>query len=70
MATPGIPHIESHSEFKYVFWCTVCHVRAVAVGDDAKQLVELLERAEAGCNEKEMAALHTCESCRKALCQG
>lgn len=52
---------------KYVYWCTLCHVRAVVVGDDAKQLMDLIERAEVAGDPEAVKALTTCGSCQKHL---
>lgn len=52
---------------KFVYYCNLCHVRIVAEGDTARQLMDLVARAEEAGNKEEIKALTTCSSCQRVL---
>lgn len=54
---------------KFVYYCTLCHVRVVAIGSNAMQLMDLVARAEEAGDKESIKALTTCGTCQQVLCE-
>lgn len=57
----------SEDYVRFVYYCNLCHIRVVAEGDTARQLMDLVARAEEAGDPEGIKALTTCGSCQQVL---
>jgi hypothetical protein len=58
---------EDRDYVKFVYYCHMCHLRIVALNDTARQLMELVDRAEEAGDKEAIKALTTCSDCQRVL---